>query len=98
MWLHQTVFQLQPYSKINKYNSTDTKRTLNNPLEIAAEYILKNNINTVFLYGFSGDNTESLTNETENEFALLKENNIQIISLTPTSYNIDKYSLYSEMV
>ena len=95
---NQTVFQLQPYSKINKYNSTDTKRTLNNPLEIAAEYILKNNINTVFLYGFSGDNTESLTNETENEFALLKENNIQIISLTPTSYNIDKYSLYSEMV
>lgn len=95
---NQTVFQLQPYSKINKYNSTDTKRTLNNPLEIAAEYILKNNINTVFLYGFSGDNTQSLTNETENEFALLKENNIQIISLTPTSYNIDKYSLYSEMV
>ena len=48
-------------------------------------------------YGFSGDDSESLTNETENEFTLLKNNNVHIVSLTPTSYNIDEYSLYSEM-
>ncbi len=93
----QTVLQLKPYSKKNNFNSTEVQRTLNNPLEIAAEYILKKDISTVFTYGFSGDDSVSLTNETENEFRLLKEKNINIISLTPTSYNIDKYSLYSEM-
>ena len=91
------ILSLLPYSKKKKFLTFKTTRTLNNPLEVGIEQILKKKIPTVFAYGFSGKDNIPLTTESESEFSLLKKNNVQIVSLTPTLYNIDSYSLYSEM-
>ena len=92
------VISLLPYSQKKKFQTYETNRTLNNPLEVAVEHILQKSIPTVFAYGFSGQDSISLTNESALEFSWLKKHNVQVISLTPTSYDIDSYSLYSEMV
>ena len=92
------VISLLPYSRKKKFQTYETTRTLNNPLEVAVDYIAQNNVPTVFAYGFSGKDSISLTNESALEFSWLKKQNVQLVSLTPTSYDIDSYSLYSEMV
>ena len=67
------VISLLPYSRKKKFQTYETTRTLNNPLEVAVDYIAQNNVPTVFAYGFSGKDSISLTNESALEFSWLKK-------------------------
>lgn len=90
-------YQLHPLSDVKKYNTFKSNRTLNNPLEFIGNDLDKKKFQTIFIHGFTGDVNEFLTNESQNEFNLLKKKCSTLVSLMKTDYEIDTYSIYSEM-